>query len=390
MSTLLIGRDNAAAQISIANSYKNVSRRHAELSAIDGGTYRLVDLNSSNGIEILERNRWQRVSKAVVTLDHRVRLGGDYEASVRDLLAMAKQGARQAGTQVAGGNAHAAVGFTPVAVKLPQHRAERTSRDADGGKCARCGQAYAGNFCPNCGYSSQPGAIAFLVGEFGGQARLGHFQTFQRLLHAPIESTLNLTKDPAYTGHMAFFATCTAFAVAVQSYAWSVNPPDVPEVKAALDSYGSMALTIFQYAAIFVSFLIGYWLFKRASPAPPPAREYLKLLCLMYGVTALLGSAPNLMLISFFGLKHMGLPPGSQVFLGFSMFAGAAIFTLFSLYYSAKVQKEFWSISWPRMVGLIVMQILITIALFSFIAAIVFLIIEPMYAQHPPPQYPLE
>ena len=53
---------------------------------LDERRCRIADLKSANGTEVMAEGKWRRIEKAVVTVDHPVRLGGEYETTVRDLL----------------------------------------------------------------------------------------------------------------------------------------------------------------------------------------------------------------------------------------------------------------------------------------------------------------
>jgi pSer/pThr/pTyr-binding forkhead associated (FHA) protein len=66
----------------------SVSRRHAELVDSGGGSYRLVDLASSNGTWSMGDDGWARVTTAELDADALVRIG-DHFTSVTALLTAA-------------------------------------------------------------------------------------------------------------------------------------------------------------------------------------------------------------------------------------------------------------------------------------------------------------
>lgn len=65
---------------------KSISRRHAELSEIEKGRYRLVDLDSTNGTFVRRGRSWREVRTAEVDA-HEIIMLGDYSTSPMELLA---------------------------------------------------------------------------------------------------------------------------------------------------------------------------------------------------------------------------------------------------------------------------------------------------------------
>ena len=64
---------------------KSVSRQHAELEELGAGRFRLKDLGSSSGTQMLSGSEWVDVQEAEVRHDTRIRFG-EYETTPADLL----------------------------------------------------------------------------------------------------------------------------------------------------------------------------------------------------------------------------------------------------------------------------------------------------------------
>jgi pSer/pThr/pTyr-binding forkhead associated (FHA) protein len=84
MKILTIGRDGA--DIVLKDKNKEVSRLHAELTITDNGSYYLVDCGSSNGTSIQLQNGWKPIKQEYVRADDRIRFGGSYTTTIRELL----------------------------------------------------------------------------------------------------------------------------------------------------------------------------------------------------------------------------------------------------------------------------------------------------------------
>ncbi len=82
MATYKIGRGDAN-HIVLAD--KSVSRQHAELEELGAGRFRLKDLGSSSGTQMLSGSDWVDVQEAEVRHDTRIRLG-EHETTPMDLV----------------------------------------------------------------------------------------------------------------------------------------------------------------------------------------------------------------------------------------------------------------------------------------------------------------
>lgn len=72
MRVWLIGRDPSC-ELTVEDL--SVSRRHAELRALEGGRFELSDLASTNGTFVLDGEDWRRVTTAEIRPDEPLRLG---------------------------------------------------------------------------------------------------------------------------------------------------------------------------------------------------------------------------------------------------------------------------------------------------------------------------
>lgn len=386
MSSFVIGRSEDVAEIAVGHQHKNVSRRHAELSIIDGDNVRLVDLESANGTEVFDQNRWQRISRAVVTLDHRVRLGGEFETTVRALLSMAPQHAARAvmgpGQRVPTGSADlklppkqergeagqggSSAPSPPVPLPGPSDRIPSTQPSVGQRTCGRCGEPNAAQgACANCGYDGvNQGAFSVIIGEIGGPARLGYFHTLRRLLRHPIDATLDLAASTTYTGHKAFLLANTTLGVSAQIYWFKSNPnlPLVPELETAVQSHGATVFTVFQYVAMLLVFLLGYRLFARFAPERRTVKDYFKLTCLSVGYTALLKA----LCFGLLALAAKSATPGDSQYavLTLLLCLVAAGVAAFMVAYGIVIQKKFWNLTYAKAIPITIVLSLISTALF--------------------------
>jgi uncharacterized membrane protein YhaH (DUF805 family) len=86
MTSYLVGRSVATADIVTPAENPAVSRTHVRLTHVAGTRYRIDDLNSTGGTFVLQGVAWGRIVKAEVDIDDPIRLT-DYETTVRRLLA---------------------------------------------------------------------------------------------------------------------------------------------------------------------------------------------------------------------------------------------------------------------------------------------------------------
>ena len=68
--------------------HRSVSRRHAELVVADDGRIYITDCASRFGTHVRSRTGWREIRQEFVDIDSALRLG-DYEVTVRELLALA-------------------------------------------------------------------------------------------------------------------------------------------------------------------------------------------------------------------------------------------------------------------------------------------------------------
>jgi glutaredoxin len=91
-----LGR-SAEQSIDVGPDFKRVSRRHAEIAVLGPNAYRITDLGSANGTEVFDGHRWISVSQATISRDQRFRLGGEFEATVEELIREGRITESQAG-----------------------------------------------------------------------------------------------------------------------------------------------------------------------------------------------------------------------------------------------------------------------------------------------------
>jgi hypothetical protein len=84
MKTFTLGR-GPEQSINVGEEHSRVSRRHAEIAVLGPGTYRITDLGTLNGTEVMVDGRWKRVSQATLSYSQRFRLAGQFESSIADL-----------------------------------------------------------------------------------------------------------------------------------------------------------------------------------------------------------------------------------------------------------------------------------------------------------------
>jgi len=89
MRTFTVGRSTKYADVGVGDAHTAVSRVHAQISLIDHDTFLVVDQDSANGTEVFEAAGWRQARRANVGADQPLRLGREYETTVRQLLAMA-------------------------------------------------------------------------------------------------------------------------------------------------------------------------------------------------------------------------------------------------------------------------------------------------------------
>jgi pSer/pThr/pTyr-binding forkhead associated (FHA) protein len=87
MSPLSIGRSSSC-NITIADP--TVSRHHAELTALDGDEFMIVDRGSTSGSYRLDGDKWVKFTRACLRSSDRLRFG-HFETSVDDLFRRARR-----------------------------------------------------------------------------------------------------------------------------------------------------------------------------------------------------------------------------------------------------------------------------------------------------------
>ena len=92
MKTYTIGR-GVDAMIQCGDD--TVGRIHAEITVTDDGRYYLADRASLNGTFVLNKNRWQPLTKSYVTANT-VFLLGEFRTTVSQLLALASPNVKPA------------------------------------------------------------------------------------------------------------------------------------------------------------------------------------------------------------------------------------------------------------------------------------------------------
>lgn len=87
MTPLSIGRSSSCS-ITIADP--TVSRHHAELTALDGDEFMIVDRGSTSGSYRLDGDKWIKFTRACLRGSDRLRFG-DFETRVEDLFRRARR-----------------------------------------------------------------------------------------------------------------------------------------------------------------------------------------------------------------------------------------------------------------------------------------------------------
>ena len=83
----IVGRENSASppDLAVPRSEITVGKRHAELSFLSGGTWRISDLGSKNGTFVRDGDSWKRIAGASIDLELPIRLG-EFETTPAALL----------------------------------------------------------------------------------------------------------------------------------------------------------------------------------------------------------------------------------------------------------------------------------------------------------------
>ena len=104
MHTYLVGRKNSSqpCDIELPAEAASVSRRHLEISVTDEGQIYIVHLHPRNTTAVYRQGGWQSVTQEFVTPNEPLRLG-DYETTVRALLALAASSAPDSPPATTGG-----------------------------------------------------------------------------------------------------------------------------------------------------------------------------------------------------------------------------------------------------------------------------------------------
>lgn len=378
MTAFVVGRSDSGEVVSVGPDYKNVSRRHLECSLVDGGRFRIVDLGSANGTEVLNGDKWERVKKAVIGLDQKLRLGREFETTPRQLIAMSKSAVPVGATRV-----------FDAPEPAPQPAAERTYLgDQDRGYssrilqvrgiCHTCGKSVKGEFCEGCGARlvSDPKGIIGVVAQdlfrFGEGEPL--LPRLLMLLYSPVRATLALALDPSFRLHQAMFALGTVVYLGWSRVLAAINPtPDftqtLPPKLRLLASFSDLIATIAVYMTFVISFVIGYYVFCDYSKSPRKPRDYLKLCCISFLVSVVafvLLTAPGV-------LGQLGAI-GAK-FAAWLTLVAALGWLVFQIRYMVLTTTHFWGISpVSAFRGLIVAFMMASVVTFviAFAIALVF------------------
>jgi hypothetical protein len=171
----------------------------------------------------------------------------------------------------------------------------RTGRDV----CADCGSVAEGRFCSNCGAELERQRHGFMR---RAASNVGRFPlTLLRLVASPVSTTLALSQDPAYRGHVGFLAVSLALSAAISGGAavsgaleqTSTEVAKVPELagnaglKWWLDfvaAYRKELLTFATYAVIAIHLLMNFVVLKAFRPRSNVTfTKYFKLFCVASG-----------------------------------------------------------------------------------------------------------
>jgi hypothetical protein len=85
--TFTLGRNTAkqSVTVDVGPNFPGVSRLHAEIAAAGPDSYRITDLGSTNGTEVLENNCWVAVTQAIIAGNQPFRLGSQFETTIDEL-----------------------------------------------------------------------------------------------------------------------------------------------------------------------------------------------------------------------------------------------------------------------------------------------------------------
>jgi hypothetical protein len=235
--------------------------------------------------------------------------------------------------------------------------------------CADCGSVVQGRFCSNCGAElARQGRrpIRRLVSD------IGRFPvTFLRMLVAPVKTTLALSQDPSYRGHLSFLAISVALSAVISGSAvsaaleqTSTEVAKVPELagNAALRwwldflaAHRKELLTLATYAVIAIHLLVNFVVLKAFRPRNKiTLGRYFKLFCIASGVYLGVWT-----LAEAFNVLVFGQDPSAFSTALISSGAWAAMRDYFSsppgvlvaatglalLAYHVRVQAGFWGLS---------------------------------------------
>jgi FHA domain len=378
MTSYVVGRSESGEIISVGPSYKNVSRRHLEFSLVDEARCRIVDLESANGTEVLNRGKWEPIKKAVIGLDHKLRLGREYETTVRELIELSSKSKPPAAgatrvydDQADRGAVPVGEGGQHVALHAKSGMIDRgySSRALPvRGICHTCGKPVHSEFCMSCGarlVSNAQGIIGVVAQDlfkFGENDPL--LPRLLMLIYAPVRATLALALDPHFRLHTVMFLLATMIYLAWSNFLEfltlrNIGGLGIPNLAQTVHWVGYTFLGPALFFAFFIfAFIIGYYVFCDYSKAPRPPREYLKLCCISFLVSVLASVALTVPI----ALQLSGFIPKQ-----FAVWLFAVVgltYIIFQLRYNVLVTTKFWGISTVSAFrGLLVAYLLAFIAL---------------------------
>jgi FHA domain len=372
MISFVVGRSESDAIISVGPNYNNVSRRHLEVSLLDENRCRVVDLGSANGTEVLNDGKWERVQKVVVGLDHKLRLGREYETTVRQLLAKSGQPPPPVnGTRVLVDKSPDRQA-RPDAMPLPVPASAKLERGFSGragpvrGVCHTCGQSVYGEFCNGCGArlvanaQGMLGVVAQDMFKFGENEAL--LPRLLALVYAPVRATLALAHDPYFKLHPAMFVLATVIYLGWSNLLEHLTYRQLglaQLLKTLPVSVGYAFLGPILFFTFFIfAFIIGYYVFCDYSKSPRPPRDYLKLCCISFLVSVM--AFVILTFPVFLQLIHV-IPRGFGSWL---LAVVGLSYLVFQLRYNVLITTQFWGISTVSAFrGLLVAYMLAMVAL---------------------------
>lgn len=377
-----IGRDASVSDIVVGGDGNNVSRVHAELRD-DGGRFTLIDLQSSNGTEVLEGDQWKRIGRAEVVPETRVRFARQHDMTVQDLL--------RAGIEEQARRAPEAAKQSVVAQAQPAREptikaggaalANAPAPAATGSYtklvCGRCGSKVSGRVCTQCGTphaGEQDGLINIIAQDayaFGNRG--GLLPVIYRLLRNPVSATVGYANDASFNLHWPLFGLGILIYVGLAE-AIDANLPGGKQLldnsvlyKALGDLFPPLRLlpqkvvffgTI--YAMFLFTFVISYSVFRDYSRRPRSARSYLRFCCISSFVNQVVTTA-LLLPIAAVAIGMITDPVNFQkVFM--PTFLAVLIFVL---QYVLRAVTKFWDISLVSAFrGLVTALVLAIVALF--------------------------